>query len=70
MNKNFVEIILKTISYIVTLLLGIISASCFSSCQTSHSFTSEGSGTVIINDTSRLSHGSIIKYSRNGIKFY
>lgn len=70
MDKNkWLEIALKTLSYLITLVLGAMGMSMVSSCSSQREFVSRGSGTVLINDTIHLDHGSAWKYSRNGFKF-
>lgn len=64
------KIVLKTISYFITLVLGALgmSLTC-SSCTTNRTFYSEGNGSIILHDTTFIHHDSGISYSRNGFKF-
>ena len=66
---NWLEVILKTLSYLITLVLGMLGMSMMSSCTSHREFVSRGTGKVVINDTIHLEHGSSWKYSRNGFKF-
>lgn len=70
MNKiNWLEVILKTLSYFLTLLLGMLGMSMMSSCTSQRGFVSRGTGKVVINDTILFDHGSSLKYSNNVFKF-
>lgn len=66
---DWLEVILKTLSYLITLILGMLGMSMISSCTSQREFVSRGTGKVVISDTIRLEHGSRWKYSRNGFKF-
>lgn len=69
-KTKWFKIVLKTITYFITLVLGALgmSLTC-SSCTTSRNFNSSGTGSIIVSDTTFIHHDTGFSYSRNGFKF-
>lgn len=57
MNKEVIKIIIKVLIYVLGLIGTYFGISTMTSCTTQRSFESYGRGTVIISDTTHLSHG-------------
>ena len=57
MNKEFIKILIKVLIYFLGLIATYFGVSAMTSCTVQRSFESVGRGTVIISDTTHLSHG-------------
>lgn len=57
MNKEFIKIFIKVLIYFLGLVGTYFGVSAMTSCTVQRSFDSVGRGTVIISDTTHLSHG-------------
>lgn len=57
MNKEFIKIFIKVLIYLLGLVGTYFGVFAMTSCTVQRSFESVGRGTVIISDTTRLSHG-------------
>ena len=57
MNKEIIKIIIKVLIYALGLIGTYFGVSAMTSCTVQRSFESSGRGTVIISDTTHLSHG-------------
>ena len=57
MNKEFIKIFIKVLIYFLGLVGAYFGVSTMTSCTVQRSFDSVGRGTVIISDTTHLSHG-------------
>ena len=69
-KKQILTIFLKTLLYLITLLLGALGVSlACSSCTTQRSLNSHGAGTIVIHDTTYINHDSGFSISSNGFKF-
>ena len=56
MNKEFIKIFIKVLIYFLTLVGIYFGVSAMTSCTVQRSFESVGRGTIIISDTTHLSH--------------
>lgn len=56
MNKEIIKIIIKVLIYALGLIGAYLGISSMTSCTVQRSFESAGRGTVIISDTTYLSH--------------
>lgn len=56
MNKEIIKIIIKVLIYALGLIGTFFGVSAMTSCTVQRSFESYGRGTVIISDTTHLSH--------------
>lgn len=57
MNKEIIKIIIKVLVYALGLIGAYFGVSAMTSCTVQRNFESVGRGTVIISDTTHLSHG-------------
>ena len=57
MNKEIIKIIIKVLIYALGLIGAYFGVSAMTSCTVQRNFDSVGRGTVIISDTTRLTHG-------------
>lgn len=66
MNKEIIKIIIKVLIYVLGLIGTYFGISSMTSCTVQRSFDSVGRGTIILTDTTHLSHdGSwFFKYIR------
>ena len=56
MNKEIIKIIIKVLIYTLGLIGAYLGVSAMVSCTAQRNFESSGRGTVIISDTTHLSH--------------
>lgn len=66
MNKEIIKIIIKVLIYVLGLIGAYFGVSSMTSCTAQRGFDSVGRGTVIISDTTHLSHSGswFFKYIR------
>lgn len=57
MNKEFIKIFIKVLIYFLTLVGTYFGVSAMTSCTVQRSSESVGRATIIISDTTHLSHG-------------
>ena len=56
MNKDLIKIIIKLLLYALGLLGTYFGVSAMTSCTVQRQFDSSGQGTIIVSDTTRISH--------------
>lgn len=56
MNKEFIKILIKVLIYFLGLLGTYFGVSALSSCTVQRQFDSFGKGTIIVSDTTCISH--------------
>lgn len=56
MNKEFIKIFIKVLIYFLGLIGAYFGVSAMTSCTIHRNFESSGRGTVIISDTTHLTH--------------
>lgn len=66
MNKEFIKIIIKVLIYALGLIGAYFGVSAMTSCTVQRQFDSSGKGTIIVSDTTHISHSgsSIFKHIR------
>lgn len=56
MNKEVIKIIIKVLIYALGLVGTLFGVSAMSSCTVQRQFDSFGRGTIVVSDTTRISH--------------
>lgn len=56
MNKEFIKIIIKALIYFLGLIGTYFGVSALTSCTIQRQFDSVGKGTIIVSDTTHISH--------------
>ena len=56
MNKEIIKIIIKVLIYALGLIGAYFGVSAMTSCTVHRQFDSSGTGTIIVSDTTRISH--------------
>lgn len=66
MNKEVIKIIIKVLIYALGLIGTYFGVSAMTSCTTQRQFDSFGSGTIIVSDTTHISHSGswVLKHIR------
>ncbi len=56
MNKEFIKIFIKVLIYFLGLIATYFGVSAMTSCTVQRQFESSGKGTIIVSDTTHISH--------------
>lgn len=64
MKKNIWIIVLKTLAYAITLVLGFLGVSSLASCSVQRDVSSVGKATIITVDTTVVRHDGYIKFKK------
>lgn len=56
MNKDFIKFIVKVLIYALGLIGTYLGVSAMTSCTAQRQFDSSGKGTIIVSDTTHISH--------------
>lgn len=61
-KKDLLVLVLKIVVAVATAILGVLGISAMSSCTTARSYyESKGNGTIVVTDTTHVSHGGTLK---------
>lgn len=64
-KKDIIIIVLKVVIYACTAILAVLGVQAMTSCSVSRSVNVDGRATVITNDTTYVTHGGYVKFTKS-----